>query len=411
MGRKYGTKIKHSRSIYKRRKSTLRKVVEWVITLLILGGLVFVGYAVAKPLSDFLANNNSSDSSSDTPSAWTPPETTSNSETDTTEPIDTTTPEPEKPTVSGSGAVAPETALASKAALEKYLTSAKDSGYSSVVFQLKDETGILKYKSSIASIKDDTTINAGKLTLAEIVSACETAGITPIAEINTLKDCTTPTVISEFGYEFADGSWAWYDAALENGGKPWANPKNKAVSTYIGALANEITKSGIGTVILKNTIYPAFSNYDFGILSADIQAADRYKQLLTVVNAAKTKAEANKGAVYTEISAKQLVEIGTESYLGTAEIFKAKDSLTDIPLIITYNKAEMNGKMVISDKSTVKLDNDAAKAVTAVFTQVLKQTGELKVIPCIDSEGLSDSDISAITKALEKLGFDNYFIK
>ena len=56
MSRKKGFKVKRSRrNLYKRRKSTGRKIFEGVLFVVILGALVFVGYSVASPLIKFFS--------------------------------------------------------------------------------------------------------------------------------------------------------------------------------------------------------------------------------------------------------------------------------------------------------------------------------------------------------------------
>ena len=54
MSRKKGFKVKRSRrNLYKKRKSTGRKIFDGVLFVVILGALVFVGYSVASPLIKF----------------------------------------------------------------------------------------------------------------------------------------------------------------------------------------------------------------------------------------------------------------------------------------------------------------------------------------------------------------------
>ena len=73
MSRKKGFKVKRSRrNLYKKRKSTGRKIFDGVLFVVILGALVFVGYSVASPLIKFFGGNG--DNSSVSEPAWTPPE-------------------------------------------------------------------------------------------------------------------------------------------------------------------------------------------------------------------------------------------------------------------------------------------------------------------------------------------------
>lgn len=71
MSRKKGFKVKRSRrNLYKKRKSTGRKIFDGVLFVVILGAFVFVGYSVASPLIKFFGGNGNNSSVSEP--AWTP---------------------------------------------------------------------------------------------------------------------------------------------------------------------------------------------------------------------------------------------------------------------------------------------------------------------------------------------------
>ena len=127
MSRKKGFKVKRSRrNLYKKRKSTGRKIFDGVLFVVILGAFVFVGYSVASPLIKFFGGNGGNSSVSEP--AWTPPESLpetsdSNSQTnssdssggsDTTK--DNTSSAPNEVT-SAFATVAPDSALKSDSAL------------------------------------------------------------------------------------------------------------------------------------------------------------------------------------------------------------------------------------------------------------------------------------------------------
>ena len=116
--------------------------------------------------------------------------------------------------------LAPATAIQSEDALNKYLATVKDSGSNTVVFTLKNTTGELLYKSSLKAVKDNTDVNKGKLTAAQIVKACKAAGMTPAAAITTLYDRKTPYLFDNAGYIITDGNWSWLDAAASRGQRP-----------------------------------------------------------------------------------------------------------------------------------------------------------------------------------------------
>ena len=292
MSRKKGFKVKRSRrNLYKKRKSTGRKIFDGVLFVVILGAFVFVGYSVASPLIKFFSGNG--DNSSVSEPAWTPPESlpetsdgnsqanTSDNTTDnsggsgTTK--DNTSSAPSEAT-SAFATVAPDSALKSDAALNKFLAEAKDSGYNTAVFTLKNTTGELLYKSSLKAVKDNTDVNKGSLTAAQIVKACKSAGITPVAAITTLYDRKTPYLFDNAGYIITDGNWSWLDAAADNGGKPWTTPYSADAVNYYADICGELAKAGFADIELENTVFPNFQSYDYSLLSKELQnVAARHK--------------------------------------------------------------------------------------------------------------------------------------
>ena len=159
MSRKKGFKVKRSRrNLYKKRKSTGRKIIDGFLNVQIQCALVLVGYSVASPLIKFFGGNEGNSSVSEP--AWTPPESlpetsdsnsqanTSDNTSDNSGGSDTTkanTSSAQNEVTSAIATVAPDSALKSDAALNKFLAEAKDSGYNTAVFTLKNTTGELLY--------------------------------------------------------------------------------------------------------------------------------------------------------------------------------------------------------------------------------------------------------------------------
>lgn len=417
MSRKKGFKVKRSRhNLYKRRKSTGRKIFEGVLFVVILGALVFVGYSVASPLIKFFGGNGSTSSVSEP--AWTPPEsvpdtsgtadTSTNSGTDTSKPDNTTSSDESKPAevTSAYAVLAPDTAIQSEDALNKFLATANDSGYNTVVFNLKNTTGELLYKSTLAAVKDNTDVNKGKLTAAQIVKACKAADITPTAAITTLYDRKTPYLFDSAGYVITDGNWSWLDAAADNGGKPWTTPYSADAVNYYADICGELAKAGFVDIELENTIFPNFQSYDYSLLSKDLQNANRSEKLAALAEACSKKAIESKATATVEIKADALLTMSVTAYDGTAEIWSSKDNMADARVLVTMDTSLLGTKLQTSADKTTTVEKDITKAVTQVFTLVKKTTGDTEIsVGITGSSNLSADDIKNCKTALEKLGF------
>ena len=417
MSRKKGFKVKRSRrNLYKKRKSTGRKIFEGVLFVVILGALVFVGYSVASPLIKFFGGSGNTSSVSEP--AWTPPEslpdTTSSDDTstapgsDTSKTDNTTSSNESKPAevTSAYAVLAPDTAIQSEDALNKYLATAKDSGYNTVVFSLKNTTGELLYKSALAAVKDNTDVNKGKLTAAQIVKACKAADITPVAAVTTLYDRKTPYLFDSAGYVITDGNWSWLDAAADNGGKPWTTPYSTEAVNYYADICGELAKAGFADIELENTIFPNFQSYDYSLLSKDLQNANRSEKLAALAEACAKKAVEAKATATVEIKADALLTMPVMAYDGTAEIWSAKDKMADAGVLVTMDTSLLGTTLQTSADKTTTVEKDITKAVTQIFTLVKKTTGDKEIsVGITGSSDLSADDIKNCKTALEKLGF------
>lgn len=414
MRRKNGFKVKRTRkNLYKRRKSTGRKIFEGMLFVIILGALVFIGYSVASPLLKFFGGDNQNSSAVSEP-VWIPPEssdddTSSDSDTSADSSQQTTTEKPQDTPAESKALYAvlvPDSALQSESALVKQLTTLKDSGYNAAVFTLKNTTGELLYKSALDAVKDNTDVNKGKLTAQQIVKACTDAGLTPVASITTLYDRKTPYLFDNAGYVISDGDWSWLDAAADNGGKPWTTPYSADAVNYYASLCAELAKAGFTDIELENTIFPNFQAYDYSLLSKDLQSENRSEKLAALAQTCAVKAKAENASATVEIKADELLTMNVTAYDGTAEIWSAKDKMADCRLLVTMDTALAGTKLQTSSDKTLEVDKDISKAVQQVFTAVKAEVKDKEISVGISgSSELSADDIKKCRTELEKLGF------
>lgn len=413
MRRKNGFKVKRTRkNLYKRRKSTGRKIFEGVLFVIILGALVFIGYSVASPLLKFFGTDNQNSSAVSEP-VWVPPESsdddTSSDGTSTESSPQTTTEKPQDDPTENKvlyATLVPDTALQSESALKKQLTTLKDSGYNTAVFTLKNTTGELLYKSTISTVKDNTDVNKGKLTAQQIVNACNDIGLTPIAAITTLYDRKTPYLFDNAGYIISDGNWSWLDAAADNGGKPWTTPYSKDAVNYYASICAELAKAGFTDIELENTIFPNFQSYDYSLLSKDIQSADRSDKLAALAQACAEKAKTENASATVEIKADELLTMNVSTYDGTAEVWSSKDKMKACRVLVTMDISLLGKNLQTSSDKTTAVNKSAAEGVKQVFTLVKKTIGEAEISAGITgSSKLSADDIKKCRDELEKLGF------
>ncbi len=402
-----GMKVRRSRkNLYKRRKSTGRKIAEVVLVIVIIAALVFIGYSVAPPLIKFFTGQNTSQTESSEP-AWTPPVT---EETTTTQDTTVTTPAPEPPPekLKQTSVTVPGSALESEAALKKFVQSAKTAGYDKIVFVLKDATGKLLYNSQIESIKGNNTIVNGKLTAKQIADICLKEDIVPSAAVTTLFDHLTPTVLTQTNYFATEeqGGWIWHDADEEHNGQRWMSPFQTDTLKYFGDITAELTKAGFEEVVLQDTVFPPFGNYDKKVLSANHFAENRSDKLALFAQSCAKKA-GDAGAL-VQIDLKELLTLSGSAYKGTAEIWLSKEKMPDCTVLVTMDSALLGKKLKINDTTEIAVSEDIKKAISQTFVIVNQVTGSADIAVGIEnSSKLTAQQRKSAEETFAEMGYKN----
>ena len=415
-GSKSGVKVNRSRkNLYKRRKSTGRKIFEAVVLIIVAGALVLLGYSIASPLIKFFSGQDAQSSSEP---AWTPPqsqvESTDENSSDITSESETSSqdssePKPERQKLSA--VTAPNTALSSENALKKYLEQAKADGYNTVIFNLKNETGELLYKSSLKSVKDNAEIVKGTLSAYAIAKACEEAGITPAASVSTLLDKLTPYLEKGYGYLAEDGGWTWLDNYENKGGKPWVTPYSEGAVNYLASICTELAKAGFDEIILQNTMFPAFRASDYKLVESALQSESRSEKLAQLAQKCAEKAMAANPhvRVSAEINASDLVCAEATEYDKTAEILASISLMPDCAVTINMDLSLAGKKLTLTESKTVTLSSDKAQAASQVMGLVKKEIGTDSIaVRLTDSTELSPDAAEKIRQALIKTGFEEF---
>ncbi len=258
--------------------------------------------------------------------------------------------------------------------------------YKSVVLPLKVSGGKVYYNSSVntahysGAVVSDTDIDS-------IVKVCAEKGIAPVAEISTIADNIYPVTYKKSAYQFDDGvTGEWLDNKPENGGKPWLSPFSDQAKNYLSEIVSEISSAGIKKIICTDTAFPSFREKDLGYIGELVQSENRYKGLTDLINLLDQKAGEYNGKVMLYVSASDVLN-------SSAEVFRPEE-FGSMPAVIGINPDDFSGQ-----------------SAADVMKKVSGKSGSMKLVPCIISEGMSESDISSAVSGLEKAGYDYYMVK
>lgn len=399
-----GRKVKHTRKIYRKRKTSAQKVFSVVLTIVLIIGLAVLGYSIGKPVTDFLKERKSSPNKDDSSAVWTPPAATSTqsgSETTTSNNSD-----PNKPNQTSQELTAfslPIEALANEQSLNSAVASAKSGGYTSVVVTLKADGGSIYYATDNQTAKATKAV-VGTIPISTIVKTIKDNGLTPIAEVSVLKDHIAPRQNVALSYTFEGENSLWLDNTVANGGKAWMSPFKEASKTYISELSNEIAKAGFTKIIASDIVFPKFRNSDMSLIGSTVKDTNRHTALTATAQLIKKQTDAVSGETYVKVSA-------VEAISGKSEVFVPAE-LEGISFVAEINLSQITGKITLKD-STV-LDTTAMTTydkVKSVLTKTSGYAGKSVLVPYIVKTGLSDTDYNEIVRALKDMGYKTYIVK
>ena len=387
-------KVKRSKGrLYKKRKSTGRKVFEVILMVLVVGVLGVVGYSAAGPLISYFQG----DGSESVTTPWEPPESSTPEESETTTDSESSADTTTQPISDGSGAyLLPESALANQTALTQALDMAEKAGCSVVIVPVKDNEGHLLYRSMLSSVKD-TDIVTGSMAAAQITSLIKSRGFAAAkALVPTLLDKTAPQFVPDTAYRFADDSYAWLDATPENGGKQWVDPFRSGTRTYYSQLTKELTGAGFDEVLLSELKFPAFTTYDQTILDGHFFASTRYTSLSGLYTAVNSTS-GSKAAVAVDI--KDVLDGYGKSFGGNAEILRDRSFTGTVYLMIDLTA--FGTSLNTGDNTKINLPADPVQKVNALLSQAAKYMGtNITVIPVVEAKGISPEAIGKCYAAL-----------
>lgn len=383
----YGRKIKRSRvNLYPKRKTKTQKILGTVFLVIVILGIVFLGYCLASPLLEYIEKNFGT-GQSDEP-VWTPPQESTSAVSETAEPTAEAVTEEQLGTAGkGYTASVPSSALANSASLSAFAAKSAAEGYTSAMVQLKDSSGNLRYLSSIEAVQD-TEIIIGTLTAEEISRILREKGITPVAAVSVLADNAGCAANPDMSYKITDEeNMSWLDYTYEHPIR-WSDPASEAAAAYNREVYNELKAAGFEEIILSDIIFPDFQDYDRKYIDGKYFESSRYKLLAGVIP---------EGAVI-QVNAEDIV---INQFTKTAEVLKNKSALSASKVLVRLSREAF--------PSENGYPADAGNLLEAVMGQAAAKTG-LTLIPMIEKEDFSPAEIEDMKETAEKMGYTEFYV-
>ncbi len=381
-------KIKRYNKIYRSRGSTRTKVLKITGFVVVIAAVVFVGYSVAGPFLDFINGRIEPTPPSDDSSSIVSVDSSSSEDS------------------SGGAQAEDETLQAvnlpvetakNPSALSSFLSSAKSKGANAVVLELKDTTGTLWYRSSVAQAEEYGAVSENAVEIAQIVETIKEAGLKPVAKLSAFMDKTAPNAARNNGYLYENSNSAWWDNAVDNGGKPWLNPYKKAACDYLIALQNELVSKGFDTIIWHKVEFPEVRVFSSANMGSEAEGVTQQQALNNFIARCETEAEEKGATVFISYPVSAAFGLNESWFGGNPSGLKVKNVAPELDL------ATFGGNLTIEE--TAVDFSDTQKAVGQIMGAYLsKAAGAERVLPVITDASIAE----AAEKALDTLKLEEY---
>lgn len=387
------------RKIYKTKeknyygKSPFGKFMSGALTVLLIGGIGFLGYSAAEPIINYTKHKGDEPS---VPEQTTAP-TEIGTEAVTTAMTEAVTEPPTEPvtessytaaSLKGSDLANIDTLRAALAALPK------NEEITYIQLPLKTAGGDVNYASYIAEAQNSLT---SVLTLQEIITEVENSGYKPTAVVSIFRDNSMPAYYHDGGYVFASDGTLWYDGQ----GKPWASPYAQRAIDYNSAIVTELVNAGFERIICSDFVFPDFTEYDLQILDPILGKNDRCMSMTSTANLLYSIAVSNGSEMQVEVTAEDII-------CGRKDILQ--------PMLLSSNNIVLNieiNKLVSgiqTGETLYEFKGKPSEMVDQCLMQVNGDIVDFNTTVRISGASLPTAELTSIKKILSDYGFKSVVI-
>lgn len=222
-----------------------------------------------------------------------------------------------------------------------FISNAKSKGYSSIVVELKDNTGKIYYDSKIQQAIQYKAINSNKIDIENLISEIKNQDMQAIAKVNAFNDHTAAHYRNDNSYSYRNGTW--YDGDPNGAGRRWLNPYKDKARNYISDIGVEISEKGFNSIIFADVQFPNTLGYE-----TPNQTLKKQEILNKFVNELETKI--TKSNVIIGFDSNSYFDVNTEKYGGNPKNIVAKNICAFI------NTSDLNNILINGNKINVQQD-------------------------------------------------------
>lgn len=402
-------KIKNKgRKIYKTKeknyygKSPVGKAFSVGLSILLIGGIGFIGYSVAEPIINYSKKKGDQDTSVSTQA------TTSAEENSLANGIITDNADPENPYIHQNinfetymAAALKESDLINsdtlKLALDR-LPTGQNIEYIEV--PLKVSGGGIYYSSSV-NYASGAQAFQNMLTLQEIAAAIKNAGYKPAAIVSTFNDNLLPVIDRNAGYRTYNTDEQWIDDDYNAGGKPWTTPYSQVSLNYISDIVSEVSSSGFEKIVCSDFVFPNFRQSDLDMLDPELASGGRARAMTSAANLFNDKIISNGSVMFIEVSAAELIK-------GNNDILQPM--LLNVKTVILNIDLDELGSGVYSKDTVYEFTGTASDKAIKAVDMVEDSLADFNVAVRISGDSANMSEILEARDKLAEKGYKSFVI-
>lgn len=394
------------RKIYKTKeknyygKSGAGKAFSVGLTILLLGGLGFIGYSVAEPLVNYSKKKGDKDAVSSTSAVVT----SENATDSTTIPVETMpgiTPPQGVNFEAYKGASLKADDLLSAEALELAIGRLPTGqGIEYLAVPLKISGGAVYYSSEVF-YAGPAKASTDMLTLEQIVSAINKAGYKPAAVVSIFDDNLLPVTDGGCGYRTYTTDEQWIDNDVSAGGKPWATPYSDLAVSYNADIVSEISSAGFKKVICSDLVFPRFRQSDLNILDPELSTPARSMKMTAAANMFNDRILKNGSSMFIEVSAADII-------MENNDILQPM-LLNVNTVVLDLNIDELSSGVYTADTVYDFSGTVSEKAEKAV-NMVEDDLSEFNIVIRLSGDSCSMMDFVEARDALVKKGYESFIL-
>lgn len=398
------------RKIYKTKeknyygKSPIGKIFSAGLTVLLIGGIVFIGYSVAEPILELSKQKgDKKDKPTSVSDEMLQPTEAATDAADGGS--DSSVVPAEGGKKKSDGTVSTFTLRTNDLQNVTALNTAlgritKDEAYDYVQVPLKVNGGNIYYASGVYDTYLAGAVQSS-ITLDEIITAVKSAGYKPAAYISTFSDHVLPNTFPDTGYKKITDGELWLDGEYDAGGLPWTTPYSNAVQNYLSAIVEEVAEAGFERIVCTDLVFPHFRDTDLEILDTQLSRPDRYMALTSAANMLYETAASAGSRMMVEVSAVDILA-------GCADVLQ--------PMLLSANTIVVNIDVesialgVYDGETLYEFSGSASEMTEKMLGFIDDKLSDLNVVIRLSGSSTPTEDLVKAKDVISDHGYKSYVI-